>query len=80
MVVNIASLPSTVTFVTGLACTRGLAEGAAWDDDVCKLEAADTAVLHNKQLRRNGASLKRKSVRWPTWCVDAECVVFVFFA
>jgi hypothetical protein len=51
MVVNIASLPSTVTFVTGLACMRGTAEGGACDDDDWKFEAANAAPPHNKQIK-----------------------------
>jgi hypothetical protein len=79
MVVNIASLPSTVTFVTGLVCMRGAAGGAAWDDDDWKLEAADNPPLHNKQIKTKLATLARKLVVSPACCLNDVRVVFGFF-
>ena len=58
---------------------RGTAEGAAWDDDVWKLEAADAAPPHSRQIKRHGANLARVPVVWPVCCVDTVRVVFGFF-
>src|SRR6266849_3300241 len=69
MVVNIASLPSTVTFVIGLGRNRGPRGGAFFSGGACAFAAAghNTALQHSSSARcKRGLVMKPVSVLFLT--------------